>query len=343
MKKYLFSLFFILFMDNENPLFAQKNVPDSTVVHKSFRIMSKPANEYESTYKSGKPHNGYFMAGDREFKWVDYYENGAIMFQYSNDYLKNLEKYQYPIYDIKSTYKNGEIIDGEAYKIIEKGFVTKKIENGNLKTIFLDLFAMHYFNRITLERQNDVIKISNKQEPDAETKFYFKDKLLTIEVLAKNKTVFYNEYIAFNLQNLPKNRIIYCVKNGKIITCSANKKIELKEEDYEQMGDLKINLKMAEGMIIQPANDLENVFQQMADFLTQEESVYLMYMSDAKEPLFMTHLTTDNNGKITNGIHFTDSKKPFYEIYKDGKSIKKEQKTLAQFQKIGMKYLQERF
>lgn len=327
-------------MDNENPLFGQNTTKDSTVVHSSFSITHKPANKYEGFYKSGKPHNGYFLGGNREFKWVDYYENGTIMFQYSNDYLKDLEKYEHPIYDIKSTYKNGKIIDGEAYKVINKGFVTKKIEKGKIKTVFLDLFAVHYFNRITLEKQNDVIKISNTQEPNAETRFYLKNNLLTVEVLAKNKTVVYTEYITFDLQNLPKNRTVYCVKNGKRITCSASKKIELKEEDNELMGDLETNLRMAEGMIIQLSDDLDNIFQQMVSFLSLEES---MYFSDAEEPIFMTYLTTDDNGKIINGIHFTDTKTPFYEIYKDGKSIKKEQKTLEEFQKIGMKYLENRF
>ena len=329
-------------MLNENPLFGQK---DSTIIHTSFMIADKPAKQYEGSYKNGKPHNGYFLAGDREFKWVDYYENGTVKFQYSNNYIENLEKYLHPIYDIKSTYENGKIISGEAYTIIEKGFVTKKIEKGKLKTILFDLFAVHYFNRITLEKQQDVIKISNKEEPQGETRYYFKDKLLTVEVLANKKILFYNEYITFDLRNLPKNRTVYQVKNGKVTTCSANKAIDLTQEDYEQMGDLKINLKMMEGMLMSPAvvqsNDLDKVFEQMAAFLSQDESVYAMY--NEKEPMMMTHLSTDSNGKITNGINFTDSKTPFYEIYKDGKSIKKEEKSLADFQKIAMKYLEERF
>ena len=104
-------------------------------------------DSYTGIYKNDKPFSGYFATDSKEFKHVDYYENGIIKYQYSNNYLENLEKYIYPNYDIKSTYKDGKIVDGPEYIKLDRQFISKYWKNGVLTSYDIDLFAMHYFNR----------------------------------------------------------------------------------------------------------------------------------------------------------------------------------------------------
>ena len=130
------------------------------IVDQSFLITSDKKDSYTGIYKNDKPFSGYFATDFNEFNHVDYYENGIIKFQYSNNYLENLEKYQYPNYNIKSTYKDGKIIDGPEYIKLEKQFVTKNWKDGVLQSFDFDLFAMHYFNRFHFELKNNVIEVT---------------------------------------------------------------------------------------------------------------------------------------------------------------------------------------
>lgn len=135
------------------------------VRNSTFHITEKPETVYEGIYKNGKPFSGYFETEeDREFKQVDYYENGEKKFQYSNDYLENMDNYRFQEYNIKSTYKNGKIFDGVEYILRDKQFVSRYFRNGVLTSFNWDLFAMHYFNRIHFELKGNTIEMNDMQE-----------------------------------------------------------------------------------------------------------------------------------------------------------------------------------
>lgn len=137
----------------------------SKVKDYSFVIAEKPQNYYEGFLKNGKPHSGYFETDvSREFKQVDYYENGMPKFQYSNDYLKNMDHFRQQSYDIRSVYKDGKIYEGVEYVLNEEQFVSKYWKGGVLQSFDWDLFGMNYFNRIHFEIKNGDIVISDLQK-----------------------------------------------------------------------------------------------------------------------------------------------------------------------------------
>ena len=83
----------------------------------------------------------------------------------------------------------------------------------------------------------------------------------------------------------------------------------------------------------------------MVVFWGQEDSIYEVYVSEQEKKviLHMTYLDTNDKGQITDGVAWKEAKSPqkaFYEIYKKGKKIKTEEKTLQDFQTIFMKYLE---
>lgn len=136
-----------------------ENGKRTKIVNQSFLITSDRQDSYAGIYKNGKPYSGYFATEFNEFNHVEYYENGVIKYQYSNNYLENLEKYEYPNYDIKATYKDGKIVDGPEYTKLQRQFITKDWKNGVLQSFDFDVFAMHYFNRYHFELKNNTIEL----------------------------------------------------------------------------------------------------------------------------------------------------------------------------------------
>lgn len=130
------------------------------IIDKSFYIADIGGDVFEGIYKDEKPYQGYFATDFREFNYVEYYEKGEVKYQYSNNYLENMDKYDHPLYDIKSTYKDGKIFDGPEYIKIDHFFMTKYWTNGMLQRYDCDVFAVHYFNRIQFALKNNTIEIN---------------------------------------------------------------------------------------------------------------------------------------------------------------------------------------
>ena len=130
------------------------------IVNRSFAIADKVQDSYEGIYKNEQPYSGYFSADLREFNYIDYYEDGVKKYQYSNNYLENLEKYQQWYYDIKSTYKDGKIVDGVEYTILDHQMISKRLKNGVLQSFDYYFSVAYYANIFHFEMKNDVIEVS---------------------------------------------------------------------------------------------------------------------------------------------------------------------------------------
>ncbi len=340
MEKLTFLIIMALYLDG----FGQVS-KDSSIIDNSFYIKQKPQKEYIGIFKNSIPYEGFFKIGRKEPFWVDYYEKGVKKYQYSQDYLKNLDKnYETHKLDIQSTYENGEIVDGESYKNIRKGFSTQKRAKGKLESFMVDLFEVHYFNRITFKKSNNTILITNLEDKNALVKMYFKDKNLVIELFNDNKIRYQIEKIDYILEKLPANSTISCTKIDDVVHCGASKSF-LKEIGLS--GDLKISQKLITNLIIPQKNNIEEVFEYMATFFEQEDSIYKIYMHDEQpKMLYMAHLTTNDKGQIIDGVAWIEQKtlkKSFFDEYKQGKKVKTEEKDLQDFQAIFRKYLENRY
>lgn len=55
----------------------------------SFILFDKPLSSYTGTYINGKCYSGYFKTEYKEYEMilVDYYENGALKYQYSKSFV----------------------------------------------------------------------------------------------------------------------------------------------------------------------------------------------------------------------------------------------------------------
>lgn len=229
------------------------------IVNKSFLITSDKKKSYTGIYKNEIPFSGYFAADSREFTHVDYYENGIIKYQYSNNYLENLEKYQYPNYDIKSTYKDGKIVDGPEYIRLDHQFISKYWKNGVLTSYDIDLFAMHYFNRFHFELKNKAIEVTifNSQKK-AEIVIEKQDGKNSSKLIVGKKTLLSKSSfeIENTLPNVTGNILYYQSDNGiqaRSIDSGKRDENNFDEEDHSQEFEIVTNL------FISNINDNETV------------------------------------------------------------------------------------
>ncbi|MBO6185250.1 MAG: hypothetical protein J6O88_11295 [Chryseobacterium sp.] len=309
----------IIFEDHYNKdRIRKQKIYDNGILAKikdySFTIAEKPQEFYEGIYKNGKPFSGYFETeDDREFKQVDYYENATPKFQYSNDYLKNMDNYRHQYYDIKSTYKNGKIFDGVEYKLNEKQFVTRYWKNGVLQSFDWDLFAMHYFNRIHFELKNNTIEINDMQGK--------KSAVITIDI-SKNA---FDKQLSIDgkvIDDTRKNYLeskysetvtLYYEDNNKIIS----KKVNVQDEPIEPSEGIELFYKVY--AVVAEFPTVQEVFNNLGDKFINNK-----FIEETDENLILTGVQIDSTGKPKDGILITPTQNNTYtlQLYINRKLIK---------------------
>lgn len=264
------------------------------IVNHSFSIADKIQDSYEGIYKDEKPYSGYFATDFNEFNHVDYYENGSIKYQYSNNYLENLEKYQHPYYDIKSTYKDGKIIDGVEYIKVDRQFISKYWKNGVLKSFDVDLFAMHYFNRFHFELKNNGIEITefNKKQKGRITKEKIGDKY-TSQLIIGDKVVMSSASIELDNEMPEHTGSIIYYESDQIIKA---KSLDAKETDYEGSQDSEMLYQIFASTVNSSKTTEENFNTIAQDFSTSKNIEALFGKGD--------------NANVLTGLRFNASKKP---------------------------------
>lgn len=291
----------------------------SKVKNYSFTISEKPQEFYEGILKNGKPFSGYFETkDDREFKQVDYFENGTRKFQYSNDYLKNMDNYQHQLYDIKSTYKDGKVFDGVEYKLNEKQFVSRYWKNGVLQSFDWDLFAMHYFNRIHFELKNNAIEISDMQaKRKAEIKIEQSENTFNKQLSIDGKLLD-DTRKSYLEGKYKKGLILYREQDGKIIAT----KVDLANESIEPSEGTELFYKVY--MLVKESLNIQDSFNDLSEKFVSDK-----FMEEADETKIITGVQTDENGKPKDGILITPTQNNTYtlQFYMNRKLMKTVEKV----------------
>jgi len=270
----------------------------------SFAISEKPQDSYEGIFKNGKPFSGYFETEySHEFKQIDYFENGIPKFQYSNDYLKNMDNYRHQYYDIKSTYKDGKIFDGAEYLLNDKQFITRYWKNGVLKSFDWDLFAMHYFNRIHFELKNNNIEINDMQGK--------KSAVVTIDISNNG----FNKKFSIDGKVIDDTRkkyleskysetvTLYYEENNKIIS----KKINIQDEAIEPSEGVELFYKVYD--VVAEFPTVQEVFNNLADKFTSNK-----FVEETDENLIVAGVQIDSEGKPKDGVLITPTQNNTYTL-----------------------------
>jgi len=288
----------------------------------SFDISEKPQSSYKGVFKNGKPYSGYLETEDsREFKQVNYFENGILKFQYSNDYLKNMDNFRHQSYDIKSTYKDGKVFDGVEYVLNKKQFVSKYWKNGVLQAFDWDLFAMHYFNRLHFELKSNSIKISDMQaNRKAEIKMEQSKNTFNKQLSIDGKIV--DDTRKDYLESKYKESIIaYHEEDGKIVS----KVINPIDESMEPSEGTELFYKVY--MMIKENSSLEENFNMLAEKISGNK-----FIEETDENRIITGIQIDADGKPKDGILITPTQNNTYtvQLYMNRKLMKTVEKVTVE-------------
>lgn len=266
----------------------------SKIDNHSFTIAGNVEDSYEGIYKDEKPYSGYFATDFNEFNHVDYYENGKIKYQYSNNYLENLEKYQYPNYDVKSTYKDGKIIDGVEYVKLDRQFISKYWKNGVLQSFDFDVFAMHYFNRYHFELKNNAIELEEFNKK-------VKGKIVLEKSGNKNIGKFSIDGKLLAVSSLLDVNDAAPVETGSILYFENNNNIEARlftitEGNDDKRRDSEM-FNTVFTLYIDHNKTIEENFNLIAQRISSEKDVELLFGNELK-------------GNMIGGLRLNQAKKP---------------------------------
>lgn len=285
----------------------------------SFDISEKPQSSYEGIFKKGKSYSGYFETEDnREFKQVNYFENGILKFQYSNDYLKNMDNFRHQNYNIKSTYKDGKIYDGVEYVLNEKQFTSKYWKNGVLQAFDWDLFAMHYFNRLHFELKNNTIEISDMQASrKAEIKIDQSKNTFNKQLSIDGKIVdgTKKNYLESKYK---ESIVVYHEKEGEIISTTVNPM----DESMEPTEGTELFYKVY--MMVKETSGLQENFNMLAEKISGNT-----FIEETDENHIVTGVQIDAEGKPKDGILITPTQNNTYtlQLYMNRSLIKTVEKV----------------
>ncbi len=315
-----------------------QQMKDSIINDNSFKIKEIPLDSYRGKYKNGKPYDGYFKKGDHEFYTVDFYEKGEPKYQYSMDILDQMEQEEF-VLDIKSTYKDGKMFNGSEILQFKDGILCKNWNNGKLERFTQDVFAVHYFNRITFEKQTEAIQITNLQEKDYQIKLFLDMETWVIQLLHKNEVLVHSESVAHSATNFPKNSVVRLyieddIQRGVAYRNANNVDILISEAD--------LNNHILNTLETPNSKDIEVAFDHLLEKLIQTQG-FSMEKKHKEMPVIIGYFDTNDDGSIKDGIRCIENKdNTLYRMYKQGKLTKEEKTTVTAFQEIFSNYIKNK-
>ncbi|GAA4277493.1 hypothetical protein [Aquimarina mytili] len=330
-QKVLISILFTLLYQYS----TAQQMKDSIINDNSFKIKELPQNSYQGVFKNGKPYEGYFKKGDREFYTVDFYEKGIPKYQYSMDILEQMSATEF-VLNIKSTYKEGKIYNGSELTLIKDGILSKQFNNGELEHFMLDVFAVHYYNRLTFKKQKDTILISNLQEKDYHVALFVQNERWIAQLRHQDNVLFQQENVSHSATQFPKNSLVRLyiedtIERGIAYQISDNKNVSTTEA--------RINEEIFNTLDFSKLIDYDTAFNTLAETIIENQG-FVTEKNYKNPPTIIAYFETDDKGAIIDGIRCIHNKeRSTYQIYKAGKVTKEDSTTIIAFQEIFSNYI----
>ena len=301
----------------------RNNKPES-IIYSNFSIKEKPQSSYQGFYQNGQPYNGYFVNKIifREIPLVDYYEKGQLKYQYSFDFLKQLDNDQHYEYDVKSVFENGKITEGfEFYESDNGVFLRTRYKNKIPNYLELNLFAMHAFNRYTFELLNHELTIKDYEQQISIKLVQDKNKII-VQILDQNGNVVVNNQQRNVEKETPNSITIFKIVKNKLTEeyFSLEDIIPIHQMIYEETNPLFASIYLS--VVYNREIKITELFQQLEQVLKSNHiEQFIDQESFLKGPdKILSNLRYDENGKPYWGIKITEKDNHFLiEFYEDGK------------------------
>ena len=284
------------------------------VTYYDFTINESPQKNYEGIYSKGKPYSGYFRIDTLvdDIRLIDYYENGTLKYKYSFDFLNQLENYRHYIYNEKTTYQNGKVIDGYTYQLVNDfGLLNLFYKDGELRKFDLNLFAIHYFARYSFALHNEKITILPYKVPN-HLEIYKHNGTYKAAYFVDGKLAQESPEL-LNVKDGHANSVtVYYLKNNKTYKESIHVPQELKLDDQND----RITSSLFRLFPLKSEITLQQLFESfLKDIQDEFDGNFGNYIFQSAEYEGRDYLSTveyDENGKIAYGIRVIENENKTY-------------------------------
>ena len=257
-----------------------------------------------------------------EIPLVYFYEKGELKYQYSFDFLKQLDNYRFYEYDQKSVYKNGKIIDGFSFLANEEGYLIRiGYKNEKANYLEMNLFAMHAFNRFTFDYDGKEISVKDFEKKTS-IKLTEKNNGIFVEIFDENGKLIINNQQKEVQKGSPNSTTIYKIENNilKSENISSESLNPLTDKIYKEINPLIMLIYSA--VAYNRTMKIDDLFNQFTKFFVSNDIQKLFAQESFIEGpnKTLSSLSYNQNGKPNWGIKITETNKVFLvEFYEDGK------------------------
>ncbi|MDM1060978.1 hypothetical protein HXZ62_00140 [Empedobacter falsenii] len=295
-----------------------------SVIYSNFLIKEKPQASYTGIFQNGKPYDGYFINKIilNEIPLVDFYEKGELKYQYSFDFLEQLDNYQFYEYDQKSVYKNGEIVDGFEFIDNDEGFLLRiGYKNEKANYLEMNLFAMHAFNRFTFDYSGKEIIVKDF-EKQTSIKLTEKNNGIFAEVFDESGKLIVNNQQKEVQKSSPNSTTIFKIENNQLKeeNISPESLNPLIEKVYKEINPLIVLIYSA--VAYNRTMKIDDLFNQFAEIFESNNIQKLFSQESFIEGpnKVLSSLSYNKNGNPDWGIKISETEKKYLvEFYKEGK------------------------
>ncbi|WP_164111328.1 MULTISPECIES: hypothetical protein [Sphingobacterium] len=274
-----------------------------------FSIKENPKASYTGYFRDEKPFDGYFKLDTLidEIPLVDYYENGVLKYKYSFEFIDQLESYNHYTYTQKTSYLDDKVISGPLYKMVgRERLIRIDYANSKLTGFDVNLFAMHFFSRISFQLEQDILTISAIDSPIAIKVYRSKNENIVADLYKEGKLLRKGDELKQVEAGSPNSRTFYYVRDGQIKTYVLSI-LPFLDADMEPNTVISTLYPM---FPMQGVSDMSTLLIQLLDKFQLENIEEAMYSSIGNNFPFQTEqllafVDFDENGKISFGIRPT--------------------------------------
>ncbi len=291
---------------------------------------------YVGFYKDEKPFSGFFESESGEFKIVDFFENGIIKFQYSKDWFTTLAESENKNTDLnlKATFVDGKIVDGNEYFDYNKIKVTKNWKNSVIKTLDIDFFEIHYYNRLHHEIKNNVLEISELINKDFKMNIDFKNNELIENFVIKDEILTTPKSVTLKLNDafIPSSIVLYFESENEILVRSESTEIQNNSVLNEYSSSLIVKGYFTFSNTYKSKNVSDLLSEIASKFVNDEnalEKIFKNLENKTDNDKIIADLLIDKKGKPESGIWITKNLDNTYllKLFSEGKLIKTKDKV----------------
>ncbi|MEJ5052960.1 hypothetical protein [Sphingobacterium sp. MYb382] len=315
--------------DNFNHIAVLRNYVNDElhdISYFNFIIEDQKQDVYTGTYRNEKPFVGFFKTETiiDDIRIIAYYENGILIKEYSFDPIQQMEDYHFYNYNLTTVYEHNVPVSGPVYsKPDRSSYLTIYYQDHVPTKLEYNLFAMHYFNRITFSNAANELRITELRSP-VEIHLNKGSNPPTITVYRENQIMVPSLGVANLKEGYPESATFYYLDGKEIKTYSMS--MAYMDQEWGGDGIMQGLYLFAQRMASKTAPEIITSYVDLVSNAEHESKSRLTtkLTFPFEDEDLLSRVSYDKAGKISEGLQLKSHKNGTIEalLIRDSKIIK---------------------